>query len=123
MRAISVGLLYFVLGFSCSYAQSFPEPAVGSGCNDDPWKAKGHWSSLQDSQYGAELLDKGDRGYKLKIVKRERDTIKPHFCSYFGEQLTTEQLNTWYSDGNAMFIQIPVKDASLHDTVAFWVYR
>lgn len=123
-KTINFCVFAAIVLFSCiGYAGEFPKPSVGSGCNDNPWNVKGHWSNLQELQYGAEVINKGDKGFKLKIVQRKGSKIIPYFCNYFNEAVTTDQINEWYSSGDAKFRSLPIKDAGNHKTVTFWLYR
>lgn len=116
-------LLVILLSSTISIAANFPKPVVGQGCGDTPWDVKGHWKNLQELQYGAEVIDKGDKGFKLKIVQRNGTKIQPYFCNYFQESVTTQQINEWYSNGKAKFRELPIKDSPNYKTVRFWIYR
>ena len=123
MKRIILTVLTLCFLCSVSFAGEFPKPEVGSGRGDSEWDINGHWSNLQDSQYGAEVINKGDKGYKLKIVQRKGAKIVPYFCNYFQEVVTTAQINEWYSSGGAKFRALPVKDSGNYKTITFWIYR
>ena len=119
ISVLAITLLFSGNGFS----QSMPAPNIPKGCNDNPWPATGHWAMLQEGQYGAESLDKLEKGYKWKIAKRVQDQIIPIWCGYFNEAATTEQLNAMYASGKEKFIKIPIRDSGKFKTTGFWLYK
>lgn len=108
---------------SVCFSESIPTPNVPTGCDDKSQTAKGHWTMLLDGQYGAESLDKLEKGHKWKIAKREKETISFIWCSYFNTPATTEQLNDMFATGNSKFVQMPIKDSGKWKTTGFWIYK
>lgn len=108
---------------SLVFPQSMPTPNVPQGCQDKPWPAKGHWAMLLEGQYGAESINKLEKGHKWKVAKRVKNEIIPIWCGYFDVPATSEQFNGMYATGNEKFVPIPIRDSGTFETTGFWIYK